>query len=89
MTYSTFIKIWKGLLIAILIACAVFFLSGCTYARYSDETKKLTVLNFHPVGESVTLSAEILDTGSLDLNRETESTLDGVASVVDEAVIGI
>lgn len=63
---------------------AIFLLTGCTYVRYQDGA--LTVIDFHPSGESIALDGALEGRGALTVNREQGSNAEIIEGVVDAAV---
>lgn len=66
------------------VIAAISLLTGCTYVRYQNG--ELTVIDFHPSGESIALDGTLNDRGELSVNREQGSSADIVSSAVDAAV---
>lgn len=63
---------------------AISLLTGCTYVRYQNGG--LTVIDFHPSGESIALDGALEGRGELSVNREQGSNAEIIGDVVDAAV---
>lgn len=63
----------------------VLMLNACTYAKYTDSTHTLTILDLHPTGNTVNLDAALTGKGKLSLNRESGSA-EGIVSEVGDMV---
>ena len=63
---------------------AISLLTGCTYVRYQNG--ELTVIDFHPSGESIALDGTLNDRGELSVNREQGSNAEIIGAAVDAAV---
>ena len=72
----------KYLLLIIVLLC-----TSCTFVRYKSVDKSLMVIDMHPGGEALSLSGMLNDTGSLEVNRETDSS-DVAIGAVTEGIIG-
>lgn len=66
------------------VILAISLLTGCTYVRYQNG--ELTVIDFHPSGESIALDGTLNDRGELSVNREQGSNAEIIGDVVDAAV---
>jgi hypothetical protein len=66
-----------------------FLLTGCTFARYQDAERSLTVVDFRPMGQRIELDAKLNDKGSLSVNREQESAAEVIQEVGDAFKPGI
>ena len=66
------------------VILAISLLTGCTYVRYQNG--ELTVIDFHPSGESIALDGTLNDRGELSVNREQGSNAEIIGAAVDAAV---
>ena len=66
------------------VILAISLLTGCTYVRYQNG--ELTVIDFHPGGESIALDGALEGRGELSVNREQGSNAEIIGDVVDAAV---
>ena len=71
----------KTLLILLILIC-----TSCTVVRYKSTDKRLSVYDFHPGGEALTLNGALTNTGSLDVNRDTAGSEEFVDRVGDAIV---
>lgn len=72
-------------LLVVWVAALCAITSGCTYARYTDSSHTLTILDLHPTGNTVNLDAALTGKGKLSLNRESGSA-EGIVSEVGDMV---
>lgn len=70
--------------VTVCIIAASIALTGCTYVRYQDGA--LTVIDLHPVGESIALDGTLEGRGALTVNREQGSNAEIIGAAVDAAV---
>lgn len=68
-----------------LVALLLAPLAGCTFGRYTDAERTLTVIDIHPTGNAVALDAALTGKGKLTLNREQGGT-EGIVSEVGDIV---
>ncbi len=66
------------------VIAAISLLAGCTYVRYDQGA--LTVIDFHPSGESIALDGALDGRGALTVNREQGSNAEIIGAAVDAAV---
>lgn len=69
---------------ATVTIAAISLLTGCTYVRYQNG--ELTVIDFHPSGESIALDGALDGRGELSVNREQGSNAEIIGAAVDAAV---
>ena len=67
-----------------LTIAAILLLTSCTFVRYQDGA--LTVIDFHPGGESIALDGTLDGRGTLNVNREQGSNAEIIGAAVDAAV---
>jgi hypothetical protein len=79
------VAIFKMIVLASLLILLCTLVAGCTYARYTDDSHSLTILDLHPTGNTVNLDAALTGKGKLSLNRESGSA-EGIVSEVGDMV---
>jgi hypothetical protein len=63
--------------------CTLLALASCTHVKYTDSTHALTITDIRITGSAIDLEATLNEIGSLRVNREQGSALDGVSTVVE------
>jgi len=64
------------------IALIGLVLTSCTLAIGNVQTGKFTIIDNHPGGEALVLSAEITGKAKLEVNRSTQDSTPAIDAVI-------